>query len=120
MRRFAPLACLLLVIAVAAPASAGIVGRHDHGPVPSPNPFIGDSRLPPRDAGRVAHKIHERVRRARDNGLISRQEARRLSREARLIEQLAARYDADGLSDPEGSELELRTQALSAAVGRPR
>ncbi len=116
MRRFALLACLLL----AAPADAGIVGRHDYGPAPRSNPFIGDSSLPPRGAGREARKIEERVRRARDEGLISRREARRLSREARAIEHMAARYGADGLSPSERSELELRRQALSAAVGRTR
>jgi len=120
MRRLALTACLLLSIPIAVPAGAQIVGRHDHGPVTRSNPFIGDSRLPPRGVGREAHKINERVRRARDNGLISRQDARRLRREARAIERMAARYGADGLSQAERSELELRAQALSAAVGRPR
>jgi hypothetical protein len=120
MRRLALSACLLLALPIAAPASAQIVGRHEYGPAPRPNPFIGDSRLPPRGVGREAHKIGERVRRARDSGLISRQEARRLGREARAIERLAARYGADGLSQAERNELELRAQALSGAVGRAR
>ena len=120
MRRFALFACLIFATATAGPASAQIVGRHDYGPAPRANPFIGDSRLPPRGVGREAHKIGDRVRRARDNGLISRQEARRLGREARAIERLAARYGSDGLSQAERNELELRTQALSGAVGRPR
>lgn len=120
MRRLALSLSVVLAAAIAAPASARIVGRHDHGPAPSANPFIGDSAKPPRGAGRQAYKIGERVRRARDNGLISRQEARRLSREARAIERMAARYGSDGLSQAERSELELRTQALSAAVGRSR
>jgi hypothetical protein len=119
MRRLALSACIFLALPMAAPAAAQIVGRHDHGPVPRANPFIGDSAKPARDAGRQAHKIRERVSRARDNGLISRQEARRLGREARAIERMAARYGADGLSQAERSELELRTQALSGAVGRP-
>ena len=120
MRRLAVLSCLLLAATMAAPASSQIVGRHEYGPAPQPNPFIGDSRLPPRGASRQAHKIEDRVERARDNGLISRRQARRLVREARAIERLAARYGADGLSEAERNELELRTQALSAAVGRTR
>ena len=116
MRSIVLIACLFL----ASPVDAGIVGRHDYGPAPRSNPFIGDSSRPPRGAGRQAHKIEERIRRARDDGSISRREARRLSREARRIEQMAARYGADGLSPAERRELELRTQALSAAAARAR
>ena len=120
MRRLALSVCLILAASTAVPAGARIVGRPDYGPVQRSNPFIGDSRLPPRGVGREAHKIGERVRRARDNGLISRREARQLRREARAIERMAARYGADGLSPAERSELELRAQALSAAAGRAR
>jgi hypothetical protein len=118
MRRLAFSACLFLVLPIAAPASGQIAGRHEYGPAPRANPFIGDSRLPPRGVGRQVHDMGERVRRARDNGFISRREARRLSREARAIEHMAARYGADGLSQSERDELELRAQALSGAINR--
>src|SRR4051812_27535882 len=106
MRRLAFSAWLFLAIPIASPTHAQIAGRHEYGPAPRANPFIGDSRLPPRGVGRQVHDVHERVRRARDNGLISRQEARRLNREARAIEHMAERYAADGLSQSERDELE--------------
>ena len=59
------------------------------------------------------------IERRRDNGELSRREARRLRREARLVATLAHRYGRDGLSDAERRELALRANALRARSESP-
>ena len=120
MRRLAAFSLLLIAMGGAAPAAAQIVGKPDYGHVPAPNPFLGDSRLPGPGVGRDVRDIRDRVDRARDNGTLSRREARRLDRQARQIGQLARRYGRDGLSPWEKNELEARARYLRDAVNRPR
>ena len=52
------------------------------------------------------------IDRRRENGELSRREARQLRRESRRIEHLAERYARDGLSDSERQQLELHAKAL--------
>lgn len=118
----AAFASLLIVtgLTAAAPAAAQIVGKPDYGPVGRFNPFLPDSRPPgPSPAAEVRH-LRERIGDAREAGLISAREARRLDREARLIGRLAWRYGRDGLSDPERSEIERRARVVQARINRPR
>lgn len=110
----------LLAAAVATPLHAQIVGRNDYGPAPVAGHFLPDSRLPGASIGRqVAHQ-RERVRDAREAGLISRREARQLHREARLIAGAARRYAQNGLSPSERRELENRSRALNGAISAAR
>ncbi|MBJ7439704.1 MAG: hypothetical protein JHD35_11855 [Sphingopyxis sp.] len=63
----------------------------------------------------VGHDLREtrtRIRDGRNEGQLSRREARALRREAGQISTLADRYARDGLSDSERRELEMRAQVL--------
>ena len=117
MRRFALPVLTFLAASVA--ANAQIAGRHDYGPVPLSSPFFEDSRLPGPGIGRELSDLEGRIDRARDSGALSRGEARRLEREARVIGRLARRYGRDGLSPSERAELEARTAYLRDSVNRP-
>lgn len=119
MRSFVTSSLIGLTLAAAAPAAARTVGTQIPTPAPRANPFIGDSRLPGPGIGRELNDIRGRVERARENGALSRTEARQLRREVRLIGRLAHRYGRDGLSPYERSELQTRAQVLRAAVNRP-
>jgi len=55
---------------------------------------------------------HREIDRRRDNGELTRREARALRREATMIANLADRYGRDGLSDSELRELEMHAQTL--------
>lgn len=59
-------------------------------------------------------QVDRRIRRQRENGEISREEARQLRREARRIAILYVHYDNDGLSDSEDAELQSRILALNS------
>lgn len=118
-----PLLCLLafaLASPAASPAAAQITGRHDYGHVPVASPFLPDSRLGGPGLGKELRDLDRRIDRARDSGLISGREARRLGREARAIGRLGRIYGRDGISPSERVELEARTRYLRDAVGRPR
>lgn len=104
----------------AAPASAQIAGRPDYGPVAASSPFLPDSSLRGPSPRAEIRQVRERIAQAREDGTISRREARALEREARLIGVLNARYSRDGLSEPERAELATRAAALRARVNRPR
>ena len=106
-----------LFCAATAPLHAQIVGQRDYGPAPVSSPFLPDSSLAGASIGRQLLHQRERIQDARAAGLISRQEARRLDREARLISAIAYRYARDGLSAPERRELENRSRALDGAIG---
>ena len=115
MRR---LAFLLLpaVLAIAAPGTAQIVGKHDYGDVRMPDRLGPDGRLPRPSPGAEVRDIRGRVGDARDAGAISRREARQLDRQARAIGGLARRYGRDGLSFSEAREIEARSLALRAEL----
>jgi hypothetical protein len=112
------LIALLVPLALAAPAHAQFVGKHDYGPAGLSNPFIGDSRQQAPDIGRELHNVRQQIHAARASGALSGREAHQLRRETYAIEQLAARYADDGLSRSEQDELENRTRYLTDAVKR--
>ena len=117
MRRLAGLSLLILGTIAAAPATAAITDRY-HPPVqPKLSPFVGDSRLPGPGIGRDLHDARQRIERAREQGMISRTEARSLKREARQIESLTRRYGRDGLSASERNEIETRLLYLRGVSG---
>jgi hypothetical protein len=119
MRSLALFASSLVALA-AAPAAAQIAGKRDYGPIPPSSPFLADSRLPGPGIGKELREIDRRIDRARDSGLLSGREARRLEREARAVGRLARVYGRDGLSPSERSELEARAAYLRDSVGKPR
>jgi hypothetical protein len=104
MRRFA---LLLLALALAAPASAQIAGRHDYGDVRAPERLGHDGRMPGPSPEREARALRGDIRALRESGAISRQEARRMSREARAIGR------AGGSSLSAGSERAATAQLLA-------
>jgi hypothetical protein len=108
------IACL----AVSAPAGAQFVGRPTYAPVAVANPFLPDSRLPGPGVWREVDFLHDRIDRARDSGLISRREARRLSRETNRIAYRAFTYERDGLSSSEQAELTSRARAVESAISQ--
>lgn len=110
----------LLAAFLATPIHAQIAARRDYGPAPAASPFLPDSHLPGASIRRQVAQQRDRIDRARDAGLISRREARRLDREARLIRSIAYRYARDGLSAPERRELESRSRALDGAIAGAR
>lgn len=114
MRRLALTA--VVALALAAPASAQIVGRHDYGDVPRVDRLGPDGRLPGPHPAREARDIRGDIRNARDSGAISDRDARRLGREARLIGHLSHRYGRDGMSRSEAGELQARALALRSAL----
>ena len=114
------LSASILFALAAAPAVAQIAGKHDYGPVPPSSPFLPDSRLPGPGIGREVRDLEGRIDRARENGALSRAEARRLDREARAIDRLAQRYGEGGLSPSEWAELRNRSNYLRDSINRPR
>lgn len=107
----------LLAAIVASPLHAQIAGRNDYGPSPASTPFLPDSRLSGAGIGREVAHLRGRIEQAREAGTISRREARRLDREARLIGSVARRYARDGLSSSERSELASRSRVVEEAIG---
>lgn len=118
MRRFVGPLFVFAAFALAAPATAQIVGRAPAEPVFLGNPFVDDGRMPGPGIHAEMSQVRRNITRARDNGFISRREARQLRRETRRIESAAARYARDGLSGAERDELAVRTQAVRGAASR--
>jgi len=61
---------------------------------------------------RDLRKVHRDIDRRRDNGELTKREARQLRREAAMIARLADRYGRDGLSASESRELDMHAQTL--------
>ncbi len=114
MRRFA---LLLLSLAVATPASAQIAGRHDYGDVRTPERLGPDGRVPGPSAARESRAIRGEIRDLRDAGLLSRREARRMSREARALGHYGGASLSAGSSRAVTAQLlALRSQVQAASV----
>ncbi len=108
MRSKPIIAFLLMPTAVAAQFAPS--GRP---PVERPlQPIVVDGRMPTPSIRREVDEIRDRIGRSRGAGTLSRREARQYRREAQLIEALAGRYSADGLSTAEGREVEVRARVL--------
>lgn len=106
----------LLLAATA--ANAGIVGP----------PPPGDNGLPDWRAHSEADDARYRldlrqpertIREGRKSGRLSKQEAKALRKEGRMIRTMAARYSSDGLSASEARELDMRARALDSLAGAP-
>ncbi|WP_334181752.1 hypothetical protein [Novosphingobium sp.] len=93
------------------------------GPLPS-----GDNGLPDHHARSEADDARYRldlrqpertIREGRKSGRLSRQQAKALRKEGRMIRAMAARYGSDGLSASEARELDMRARALDSLAGAP-
>ena len=114
--RRALVASLVALPALSTPAGAQFVPRPNYPPVAAADPFLPDSRLPGPGVWQEVGFLHARIDRAREAGLISRREARRLSRQADRIADRAFIYGRDGLSSSERVELESRARAVDSAI----
>jgi hypothetical protein len=124
-------ALLILALPTAAHAITEQAGAPDSRRLPGiveRNP--GTTRLPGQIEIRavpgdpyVAHDLREAretIERRRDNGELTRREARRLRREVRTVSRLSYRYSSNGLRDDERAELALRAQELRSKAAAPR
>lgn len=68
------------------------------------------------DVYRQADRIDRSIRAGRKSGQLTRAEAHRLRRQAALIDAMADRYAADGISAGEAGELDTRANVLSQQV----
>ena len=109
-----PFVAALLLLLPPPGAQAPVAPRPPSEPAQAPGMI--SVRVVPGDP-LVEHDLREareQIERRRDNGELTRREARRLRREARLIATLSQRYASDGLSDAERRELQMRTSELKA------
>lgn len=68
------------------------------------------------DVYRQTDRIDRSIRAGRKSGQLTRAEAHRLRRQAALIDAMADRYTADGISAGEAGELDMRADVLSHQV----
>lgn len=109
---------LILGSAWMPPAAAQIVGRPQYERVGLADPFLGNGSMPGASVGAELRQIDRRIDRARDNGLITRREARQMRSQARGIAYLAGVYRHDGLSYSERIELRTRIDVLRDSINR--
>jgi len=64
------------------------------------------------DIAREFREIDERIEQGRDNGALTKREARKLRQQSARVEDVAERYGRDGFSESEKREIEARTRIL--------
>ncbi|WP_114952330.1 hypothetical protein [Sphingosinicella terrae] len=102
--------------AFAAPAAAQIAAPRTYPSVGAANPFLPDSRLPGPSLWQEVGHLRDRIDQAREAGLITRREARRLNRQTDRIAARSYTYGRDGLSASERTEIESRARAVESAI----
>ena len=114
------IAATMVFLAVSISAQGDIAPRTPPGSVRLPG--VVEVRADPasRVVARDLRETRETIERRRENGELSRREARTLRREVRLVAHLAARYARDGMSEGERRELELRSDVLRSRSAAPR
>jgi hypothetical protein len=92
------------------------------GSAPEPMPGIVDRGTLPTmpSLGHQLGEARDRIEGGRKRGELTKREARGLRRDAGMIETLADRYGADGLSDSERRELDMRTEVLRTLTAAQR
>jgi hypothetical protein len=110
----------LALVLIAAPGSAQIVINGSHQASASQR----DGPVPMQRQGWSGEldRIHHDTSEAREDGLISRREARAIHRDEQMIRSLGSTYAAGGLTDAEIAVLESQAYALrdlSRAPNRP-
>jgi hypothetical protein len=106
------MAVLALTLMLASLGSGQIAGRVPPEPraIPAFNPVTC------RELG----QIRSDVRKGRDEGSLSKRQAKELRREAREVAMLERRYSQGGLSSPEAAELRTRIEVLRALTRAKR
>lgn len=106
------LSLILAGLAAMFPGSPQIYGPPAPTPraVPSLNPGVGHE----------IRDVRSDIDRGRDQGQLSRLQAKQLGNEAREIRRLQRRYGRDGLSDQEQAELFNRVKVLKALTNAKR
>lgn len=112
------LALVTLLSAAAAPAQIWSPPQTMPNMPRSPIRFE-PNRAPPR-IERDLGDVRQRIRDGRDDGQLSRSDARQLRRGADRIAASADRYRSDGLSQSEARELETRARVLRDQVDLTR
>ncbi len=106
----------LALCLIAPAADAQLTSRSaTAAPRPTTPPLI-DSRGSGPGTRRDLGDIRDRIEHGRDDGSLSRREARALKRESRLVDTLADRFGEDGLSASEQRELDTRAHILRDQV----
>ena len=118
MDRLRITALILIGLTAAPPATAQIVGRPTYERVSAPDPFLGNGYIAGPGLRRELRDIDRRIDRARENGMITRREARQLRREAAAIGRLGGVYRHGGLSSSERLELRTRVAVLRDSITR--
>lgn len=91
------------------------------GPQPDTPPGPVRVRTEPSPSVNIDNAIaRERIRDGRRGGTLTKQQARRLRKEAGVNDDLAQRYGRDGLSDSEQRELDMRGRALQSLTEAQR
>lgn len=128
------IAAVLLILALPATAQAirpqrgpdtparlpGIVDRTPPGTERIPSPIEVRVRASDRVVTSDLREACRSIERRRENGKISRREARQLRRAVGRVAGLARRYGQDGLSGSEVSELQLHANAVRSQAEAPR
>jgi len=112
------IAAAVILLAMPLAAQAQIAPRQPGG---ARLPGLIEVRASPRDpvAEREVRDARRDIERRRDNGELTKREARRLRREADRIDALSDRYARDGLSAAERSELQLHAQVFANRADPP-
>ena len=109
---------LIALPLLCAPAAAQIVPPRTYPSVGVADPFLPDSRLPGPSPWQEVGHLRDRIGQARDAGLITRREARRLYRQTDRIAARSYTYGRDGLSSSERTEIESRARAVDSALAQ--
>jgi len=117
--RTAFVATLLISTFAAVPVTASMTPRRTtvHAP-PSTYPVTAPPAPDFSESWGGTREARDRIRNARDAGLITKQQARRMRHEADAIDSTAARLRRNGLSADEATELDARTRYLGDAATR--
>jgi hypothetical protein len=75
---------------------------------------------PPAEHSATLHDVRQAIRDGRRDGELSREDARQLRREQRILSAIAERYAADGLNAGEAADLDFRAHALLDQVQASR
>ena len=108
----------LALLGLSAPAAAQIAAPRTYPSVGASDPFLPDSRLPGPAAWQEVGHLRDRIGRAREAGLISRREARRLYRQTNRLAARSRTYGRDGLSSSEQAEIRERALAVESAISQ--
>ena len=107
-----PVLLALLPLLAAAPAQAQFWSPPGNG--------LPRTYAPPAPHNETLHDVRQAIHDGRRDGELSRDDARHLRREQRILSAIAERYASDGLSAGEAADLDFRAHALLDQVQASR